>query len=393
MSGIAHHLVKRGMEVTHERYRTGTTVAHQGQDDGKPFGHPYAVAAALTVTVVAWFLAMSAIQYVYGGVVATLTMIETPTATAYTVARVTESDDPDDPLRAAAENDEKRPLKEPDLFLQKKTPITSKIRTTIRHLKAETGSSWAPFRGLHVAVMYHFTLHLLFNFFARLFVAFYIFGRNTHAAQAVAAVLATTLLCRFKMLWTHIVISAPNPEKRWYQRFASLEARKKIVLPTMAWAVAEQLAIYFPAYLFDFFGLDGYARNPQNWREFSPMQRNSVLLALATVVLVGFLTIVLVAVPATVTLKRVQASLLAEEEETVVPFDRTFGGRVLPEVVSGGPSAVGMLDAWRTFDWSARFRLVKLYTKIVAIQVAASAAFVLTAVAEVRLINGDYILY
>lgn len=117
------------------------------------------------------------------------------------------------------------------------------------------------------------------------------------------------------------------------------------------------------------------------------------MLALATVVLVGFLTTVLVAVPATVTLKRVQASLLAEEEETVVPFDRTFGGRVLPEVVSGGPSAVGILDAWRTFDWSARFRLVKLYTKIAAIQIAASAAFMLTAVAEVRLINGDYILY
>lgn len=72
MSGIAHHLVKRGMEVTHERYRAGATVAHQGQDDGKPFGHPYAVAAALTITVVAWFLAMSAVSlplffYSFGG--------------------------------------------------------------------------------------------------------------------------------------------------------------------------------------------------------------------------------------------------------------------------------------------------------------------------------------
>ena len=60
MSGVAHHLVKRGLEATHDRYRSQPF----GQDgDDKPFGHPHAVAAALVITAVAWFLVASAVSH------------------------------------------------------------------------------------------------------------------------------------------------------------------------------------------------------------------------------------------------------------------------------------------------------------------------------------------
>ncbi len=59
MSGIAHHLVKRGIDATRENYRSGS-FAQDG--DKKPFGHPHAVAAALILTSVLWFFALSAVS-------------------------------------------------------------------------------------------------------------------------------------------------------------------------------------------------------------------------------------------------------------------------------------------------------------------------------------------
>lgn len=158
------------------------------------------------------------------------------------------------------------------------------------------------------------------------------------------------------------------------------------------WALAEQVAVYVPVTLFFAFGLDGYADKPENIPNFSPKQQKSIILASFAVIMSGIVTAALVVVPANVTLKRVQASLLSEESDTIVPFDRTFGGKVQPEVV-GGNGAVSMLDAWKTFDWAARLRLVGLYAKIFAIQVTTCIFFVSLAVFEVRMINGDYILY
>lgn len=307
-------------------------------------------------------------------------MIETPTATAFTVDPI-ESEEADAPLLSA---DEKKPATtEPELFYVKTKPITSKIRTTIQHLKAEAGP-WSRFRGLQVALVYHFVHHMLFQFLTALF------GGNM-IAHSLAAVVTAVFLCRLQMLWTHVVISAPS-EKKWYRRFPTVDQRKKILGPTAVWAIAEQAAIYVPVTLFYAFNLEGYYQNPSGFGELSEMQQKSVMLASFAVMMSGLVTAVLVVFPANVTLKRVQASLLSEENDTIVPFDRTFGGKVQPEVV-GGKGVVSMLDAWRTFDWAARFRLVKLYAKIAAIQISTSVFFVLLAVFEVRMINGDYILY
>ncbi|CAL8581768.1 hypothetical protein XPA_007453 [Xanthoria parietina] len=377
MSGIAHHLVKRGIEHTQDRYRTGS-FAQDG--DNKPFGHPHAVAVALVITSLLWFFALSAVQYVYGGVVATLTMIETPTATAFKVDPA-ESDEADAPLLS---NEEKKSAAtEPELFYVKTKPITSKIRTTIRHLVAEAGP-WARFRGLQVALAYHFIHHILLQVLTALF-------GGAMISQSLAAVVTAVVLCRLQMLWTHVVISTPS-EKKWYRRFPTIDAGKKIILPTALWALAEQATIYVPITLFMVFDLEGYLQNPAAFNELSPMQQKSVMLASFAVMMSGIATAVLIVFPASVTLKRVQASLLPEENDSIVPFDRTFGGKVQPQVV-GGTGVVSILDAWKTFDWAARFRLVKLYAKIFAIQVSTTILFVLFAVFQVRMINGDYVLY
>ncbi|KAL8737630.1 MAG: hypothetical protein Q9181_001503 [Wetmoreana brouardii] len=377
MSGIAHHLVKRGIDATQEKYRSGSFT----QDgDNKPFGHPHVVAAALVITSVLWFFAASAIHYVYSGVVATLTMIETPTATAFKVDPA-ESEEADAPLLSADEK--KSTTAEPELFYVKTKPITSTIRTTIKHLKAEAGP-WSRFRGLQVALVYHFVHQIAFQFLTALF-------GGAMIGQSFAAVATAIILCRLQLLWTHVVISAPS-EKKWYRRFPTIEQGKKVILPTAVWALTEQAAIYIPLTLYVAFDLEGYFRNPGAFGHLSEMQQKSVMLATLAVFMSGLVTAVLVVLPAKVTLKRVQASLLPEENDTIVPFDRTFGGKVQPEVL-GGKGVVSILDAWKTFDWAARFRLAKLYAKIAGIQVATAVFFVSLGVFEVRMINGDWVLY
>ena len=87
-----------------------------------------------------------------------------------------------------------------------------------------------------------------------------------------------------------------------------------------------------------------------------------------TMFAIGLLTAVGLLVPATVALARCEASMLPEEYETIVPFDRTFGGKVVPEVL-GGSGRVGYFDAWASFSGASRIRLMGLFAKIIFIDV------------------------
>ena len=82
---------------------------------------------------------------------------------------------------------------------------------------------------------------------------------------------------------------------------------------------------------------------------------------------VGLAVAIAVLIPAVVTLVRMEASLLPEEVETIVPFDRTFGGKVVP-VEEGGSGCVGFVDAWRTVDRKVRLRIVKVYAQLFTMQ-------------------------
>lgn len=96
----------------------------------------------------------------------------------------------------------------------------------------------------------------------------------------------------------------------------------------------------------------------------------------------------IIVLPANVILTRVQASLLPDNQETIVPCDRSFGGKVTPAIV-GGSGVLGLLDAWKTFDWNARVRLAMAYAKVFAMEVALAMLFVAIAVGELSIIIGQ----
>lgn len=301
-------------------------------------------------------------------------MIETPTVTAFKI------DGPEpmetDPLYAPDQKDSKdTSTSQEELLIVKTKPITAKIRTTMKHLRAQAGP-WSRFRGLPVYLFYQLLSMMLFSGFSAAF-------RRTVIPQPVAAILTSIALCRWDLMWTHTVISAPST-RTWWQRIPQFGSVKQILIPAALCAVAEQAAIYIPNDLFRAFGLSVYT-TPEQVSKLDPDTQKQILLQLFIVTAVGLITSFLILLPASVTLTRVQASLLPEEEEAIVPFDRSFGGKVVPKVL-GGTGAVSMLEAWKSFDWSARIRLVKLYAKIFAIQTATTMLFLVIGAAQMKLI-------
>jgi hypothetical protein len=81
----------------------------------------------------------------------------------------------------------------------------------------------------------------------------------------------------------------------------------------------------------------------------------------------NLLLLLLLVVPASIIVVRMQAFLLPETDEVIVPFDKTFGGKVVSESM-GGNNKLSMLDAWRSFTWPALFRLLKTYVKYFMLQ-------------------------
>jgi hypothetical protein len=86
-------------------------------------------------------------------------------------------------------------------------------------------------------------------------------------------------------------------------------------------------------------------------------------------VLAGTLVCLALLLPLNIILVRVQASLLPVEEDAIVPFDRSFGGKVVPAVV-GGKGYATMSEVWSTFSRSDLWRLLVLYAKIFVINAA-----------------------
>lgn len=366
MSGVAHHLVRRALDITNEQY------ANTSNDDDQVKRIAIWGMLILWATGIIYTAMMAAISYTYGDVIATLAMIETPTATAYT---------PAPPPKYTDAIDQKTPLaieepQEPDLLLAH-APITAKLRTAVHHLR-RVGGRLARFRGFHIALLYNILHAALIHLFTP--------RGSMSAMRPLIAVLATIALCRLQMTWTHHVISAPRAEPvRWYKRFPSIQAGKNILLPTAVWAVAQQAAMYVPAGLFvaiaeNYHHPEVYGSNPATVQKIAMVQ-------MLFVGLIWIGTIILVVIPAQVTMTRVMASMLPEEDEPIVPFDRSFAGKVTSEQIASG-GAVNMLDAWKTFDKQARLRLVKLYVKVFMVQVATTVLFAGVLLLELRAIVG-----
>ncbi|KAI9723070.1 MAG: hypothetical protein M1828_004318 [Chrysothrix sp. TS-e1954] len=368
---VVSHIVRRGIEVS------TTQEPSLGSENGD-FRYlmqiPAWGKAMLAVTLVTFVLLLASVRYTLWGLVPTLTAIETPQTTT-----IIKEEKPKLVDALAEEN-----IDEEVVVINHK-PITAKIRTTVKHLIARGGFR-ARWRGLSMFVVYMLLHGTVTRFFQAIVasLATGLAGLNAsfagmYASRMVASIMASILLARVSLAWTHIVISESS-SKPWYQRFPSHKAWVQVWAPTAVFDIASRLPFVLPALFASATGLTQVG-NADEVNKYCLSLKVVLTVATAFVAFFGF------AVPAYVSLIRVQASLLPEEHESIVPFDRTFGGKVVPQIL-GGTGAISYVNAWATFDKAGRVRILRLVIKNIMIETGLHLLLALVLVSEVFLIMG-----
>ncbi|KAJ5651654.1 hypothetical protein N7507_009080, partial [Penicillium longicatenatum] len=338
MSAVTAHLMRRSVELASEHRPS------KPEDEQTPGG----LVALFILSALVFVLIGGAIEYTYGSVVATLAAVEDSNPNIY--VRI---DNDNDDLAKPYDPNDAEPAAAPT-----PKPITSKLRTTVKHLRARAGF-WSRFRG--------FSMFMTYSIARAMLSAIIPVPSSSFIGQFFVQSLVGVLLSGLQMTWVWIVITEPSP-KRFYQRIPSYRTWVKVAPAALLEDALTAAAFFLPMAVAQFAG--AFNITPGNNNTLADMCR---WLAVTTVpAILAFL----VTVPARVIFVRVAASMLPEEQETIVPFDRSFGGKVQPAIV-GGSGKIGLLDAWKTFDWASRVRFVKVILKTFAMEVAVGALAVL----------------
>ncbi|KAM0718873.1 hypothetical protein Q7P37_005945 [Cladosporium fusiforme] len=360
------HLVRRGVSVAHEQLQLSEARPDVLEDMGSPVMDfdpreywPLAIVAMVAM------LAIASVRYTLGEVVASLAMIESPSSTAIIESAPPRyADEPDAPLEkkepmmpaeAAADQDI-------EITVINHKPITASISTSIRHLHS-VGGFFGRWRGAGVGVVYHMLHAIATNALTGLIG----FGFVGHALMHILVSLG---LARVHMVWTHTMIAAPT-SKSWFRRMVPRKECKVILLPTLAFAVAQQVTVIMPIAVAFALGLPEQMHN----QEFDFMKRDLsggeaayYAFALLAIPLTAVFVALAILIPASVTLTRVEAALLPEDQETIVPFDRSLVFGEHDHQTRGGRRSI-FVQAWKSFEPAARLRLIKLYAKMFSIQI------------------------
>jgi len=352
MREYAGHVVRRGVEIAKEGFKNGKGFKN-GNGETITIQIPGWALTMVSLTAIIFAIFLFSVEYTLKDVVATLTMVESPSAD---ISLTAPSDEDADPLM---KNNGNADVEDgPAITLVRNKPITSSIRSTLRHLKTEAGSL-SKWRG----IVPFFAWSWAHTFIANILDA--ILPNFLPGRILIFAAAAAVLCAPLHAAWTHTVISVPS-NKRFWNRITPRSSWSILALPAAVEAVAVYASIYVTMGFFFLLRLDRVNNN-----SLAKDYKNAgdwIFLAMrfASLIAAALLTAVFIILPATVTLVRVEASLLPEEDEAIVPFDRSFAGKVVPTIL-GGSGAIGFLDAWRSFNWEARRRLIKLYIKITAI--------------------------
>ncbi|KAH7093297.1 hypothetical protein FB567DRAFT_433926 [Paraphoma chrysanthemicola] len=322
----------------------------------------------LYVTFMVAAVGISLLSYMLNEVITTLCMVESP------IAAITVSPSTHEP----ADKAEKEGLLEtgPTITLVNQKPITSSIRGTIKHLVAHAGR-WARFRGFKIHILHSILFSTVSTFFSAAL-------PRVPGQIILVAALSGATVANIHATWTHKVVSMPT-DKSFCARLVPKSQWKTLAGPAAIEAAMPYISLYLTCGVAMLMGL--HKLDQENIAAYSGAQ----LACLAVRLLVTFIFMIactlFLCLPAIVTLVRIEASILPEDQDTIIPFDRSFGGKVVSQM-HGGSGKIGFLDAWRSFNWEARRRLIKLFVKVFFIIAGLMFVVVHVLVGEMMLVFG-----
>jgi len=316
-------------------------------------------AVIIVITTIAFILLAMSLEYTIRLVMVNLAVIESPSATVVKVYEPLKSD--------GKENDAVQVEIEETVVVPEK-PITNSIRRTMRQLTS-VGGFTARWRGLSLFLLYIVVLVGFQLIFSTLLGNdrrhFSLFNMLVDLGGALVA-------SRIHCAWTHATVSTST--KRFRERVISREQWKQLVLPTLFKVILQEASLATIV-------LSTHASYELSRNYTSHTGR--ALPFLVPLFLAPTLWI-FVLIPATVILIRKEASLLSADDETIVPFDRTFGNRVVP-----GLTVLSLRDAWKSFGNDAWRRVVMLHIKFIAIALMVGVVYTHVVLAEAWAIMGD----
>lgn len=218
-------------------------------------------------------------------------------------------------------------------------PVTSSLRATYRHICSIEGKK-SLFRGIACAIAYR----LSFIVIALIFSVIPFIGIGI-----ITLLVTSVLLVQLSAAWTHIIISEPSQKPFWHRLLSFKVAFRATALPTVAYyfcgALLEKLPTMLASKLIH-----------------QPGEKDIVGWALSLGI---YLVIsIFISIPTSAVLTRVQASLLPEEDQTIVPLDRALALHK-----AEGKEYMSMIEAWKSMPRASWIRLYKLYAKIWAVSV------------------------
>jgi hypothetical protein len=246
---------------------------------------------------------------------------------------------------------------------------TSSLRATNRLLYSVGG--WrASFRGFFCAL----AIGIATTFLAGVFSAIPWIG------SFVGTLLAALALVQLETAWVHIAISSPS-QLPFYKRLPPFKKTfEATCFPVLGLWAAQSVLQFTPVAMAVAFNLPIW--KPTDDPTEVPRYDRSVAWKGPLIGLAVLVISLLLVLPARVALVRVQASLLPPEEDPIVPFDRSFDGKVEPSVV-GGKGYVTVRDALATFPRSSWIRLYVLIFKTFLVTLAVWAVFMAVIIPEV----------
>ncbi|WPG99960.1 Hypothetical protein R9X50_00278300 [Acrodontium crateriforme] len=384
---VVRHVMRRGVEAAHSHFQQASPeyIAKLQQDAelyeqaGPEMELSPEQFLPVLITAIIAVLIMASVRYTLGDLMASLAMIESPSTTAIIEPKPPAyADEPDAPL-------EKEPLMpseaeaDVEVTIINHKPITGRIRTTMAHL-SRVGGFFAKWRGAGAGLVYHLIHGFIFVGFS-----FFMNGvlNTDYFGEFLAHTFTSVLLARLHMLWTQKMVACPQSTSL-LRRGAGWKQHKALLLPSFVYAAAEQVMMLIAS-------AAASMAEAKRQRMTQDGEMHGCLLAVLpflALVVSGLFVALAVLLPASVTLTRIEASLLPEDVETIVPFDREAVIGSIDTSARGGCRAL-FVQAWRSFDRSARLRLIKLYVKMILVQVAVAFVAVHVMVAELYLIGGE----
>jgi hypothetical protein len=248
-------------------------------------------------------------------------------------------------------------------------PISSSLRAISRLLYSVAG--WrASFRGLGIYLAYGAAVSLVAGIFVSI----------PFVPAFVGTLLACLALVQLSTAWVHIAISPPNSAYFWRRLPPFRKTFEATWIPTVAAWAAGTAAGFIPLLAAQLVKLPlPDSDKPNDIPEYDRHTSWKILVVL----LVALSTWALLIVPTEVLLIRVQASLLPPDEDTIIPFDRTYDGTLEPAVVGRG--YVSVKDALRTFPRASWVRIYILHAKIFAAVIVAYGLMVAVIVPQALL--------